>query len=444
MEFKPHQYQHKAYRYLLEKQRCALFLGLGLGKTVISLTAIADLLDGIDVEKVLIVAPLRVARNTWANEINKWNHTRHLSYRVIKGTPAQRRRQVDGGEDIHVINYEQLVWLVNHFGASWPYDMIVFDEFSKLKSHKTKRFKAIRKILKFVDRIVGLTGTPASNGLKDLWAQTFILDNGYRLGNTFSAFQNRWFITDYMGYNITPQPWADEQIHDAISDICLSMSAEDYLEIPDVSYVEVLVDMPEQAVKTYKELEKEMYLEFESGEVTAMNAAVLTNKCRQLANGALYVGGSRETWQDIHDEKIEALADIIDEADTPVLVAYSFRSDLARLQNRFEQAQALDKNPETIDRWNAGEIPVLLTHSMSAAHGLNLQAGGRHAVWFGMEWSLELYQQFNGRLHRQGQTKPVFIHHIIAKNTVDEQVLKALQEKRSVQDILLEALKEAA
>ena len=438
MKYVPHQYQQTAQDYILEKRSCALILDLGLGKTVVTSTVIAEQMDLELVTKTLIVAPKRVALHTWPTELGKWDHLQNLTFQVIQGSPGKRERMVSGNEDIHIINYENLVWLVKHFGRRWPYDLVVFDEISKMKSPGSKRFRAFRQIRPLVQNVIGLTGTPASNGLLDLWAQMWLLDGGQRLGRTFTAYKDRWFFSDHWGHTWMPRRGAEDEINERVSDIAISMSAADYLEMPDRVDVIDRVYLNDTQMADYAHLERDLYIELERGEVTAVNAAVLTGKCRQFTAGALYHDG-QESWEEVHQEKLDALEDVIDAADGPVLVAYEFRSDLARLQQRFPQGRTIDG--DAIDSWNRGEIPILFAHPASAGHGLNLQDGGHRIVWFSLPWSLELYQQFNGRLHRQGQTKPVTVHHLVADDTIDVVVLDALQHKRSVQDALLDAIK---
>lgn len=437
--FTPHPYQRRAKQHVLDMPCSALWMEMGLGKTPTTLSAIETLLDRLEVRRVLIVAPKRVALNTWPEEIAKWGFRVRLQ--TINGTPAQRIKQLDADADAWTINYELIPWLVEHYGNGkhWPFDMLVIDEASKVKHHQTSRVKALRKVRKHISRVVELTGTPAPNGLIDLWAQIYLLDAGERLFKTLGRYRERWFDADYLGYHYTPRRDADTEIHQRLADICLTLRAEDYLSIPDANPVNVYVDLPASARKVYRALEREMFIELEQSEITAVNAAALTNKCRQIANGAIIHDDKH--WEVLHAAKIDALRDIADEAQgEPILVAYAYKSDRERLLQAFPHAQTIDDGG-TIDRWNKGQVPMLIAQPASAGHGLNLQYGGRMIVWFGLDWSLELYQQFNARLHRQGQTKPVFIYHIIAKDTVDRLILERLQTKRAAQDILLDALK---
>lgn len=435
-----HPYQQAAVQHILDTPKCALWMEMGLGKTVATLTAIEALLDSVDVARVLVVAPLRVARSTWPAEIAKWGL--RIRHRVITGTAAQRRAAAEADAEVHLINYENLAWLVEQYGRSWPWDMVVLDEASKMKNRASLRWKALAKVQGQISRLVELTGTPAPNGLIDLWAPICLLDRGERLGRSLTRFRERWFDADYFGYHYTPKPGADAEIHAAVADLVLTLRAEDYLALPDYVPVLVPVTLPGPARDLYTRLEKDMFVALAEGEVTAVSAAALSNKCRQVANGHLYTDGGNGAWEPVHDAKLQALADLIGEIQgAPLLVAHSYQSDLARLRAAFPQARVLDENPQTIDQWNAGQIPLLLAHPASAGYGLNLQAGGHLICWFGLDWSLELYQQFCARLHRQGQTKPCFIYHLIAADTVDELVLERLRSKRDVQDILLDALK---
>jgi SNF2 family DNA or RNA helicase len=437
-----HDYQNKAVEFIKDQERCALFLDMGLGKTTSSLTAIVDLKDQMAVDKVLIIAPLRVARSVWAQEAEKWKHLEHLKVSVCLGTVRQRRAALARDADIYVINRENVLWLQELYGAKWPFDCVVVDESSSFKNPSSKRFKALRKTLPYTNFMVLLTGTPSPNGLMDLWSQMYLVDFGERLGRTVTGYRQRFFDQDYMGYRYTPREGSEEKIHDLISDKIVSMSAEDYLELPDRIDLRVPVEIPPTAMKIYKELETTMLAEFAGGEeVEAIAAAALANKLMQCANGAAY-HDEHKNWAELHKEKLDALADIVeDNPDENILVAYNYKFDLERLQQRFPDAVVLDNEDSTIDRWNNGEIKMLLAHPQSAGHGINLQRGGSMSVWFGLNWSLELYQQFNARLHRQGQTKPVRIIHLVAKGTIDERVLTVLGDKDASQSSLLDALK---
>ena len=436
-----HGYQERSIDFIKSTPSCALWAEMGLGKTISVLTALSDMFDTFEIGRVLIIAPLRVAKHTWPTEIEAWDHVSHLSYSVLCGTRQQRLNALERDTNIHIINRDNVVWLVGHYGKKWPYDTVVIDESSSFKSSRAKRFKALKKTLPKIERVVELTGTPASNGLLDLWSQTFLIDAGERLGRTFTGFRNAYFESDYMGYNYTPRHDSAEKIYDKLQDVCLTLSAEDYLEMPDRIDNIIRLQMPRNSRAQYRYLEREFLLELEQDTVVVANAAVLTNKLLQFSNGALYTD-EEGSYEQVHDAKLDALDEIVQEAaGQPVLVAYNFKSDLARIQARFSQAEILGNSSDTIDRWNAGEIQMLCAHPASAGHGLNLQHGGNILVWFGLNWSLELYQQFNARLHRQGQTKPVFVHHLAVTDSVDMTVLEALQSKHSTQKALLDALK---
>lgn len=436
-----HEYQNKAVSYIKRLKRCALFLDLGMGKTTSTLTAVSDLLDGFMVNKVLVIAPLRVANGVWAQESQKWSHLKHLTTNVCTGTERQRIAALSSQSDVYTINRENVPWLVKHFGKKWPFDCVVIDESSSFKNASSQRFKALKKILPETEYMVLLTGTPSPNGLLDLWSQIYLLDFGASLGRTMGAYKQRFFESDYMGYKFTPRVGSDEKIRSLINDFCLSMAAQDYLELPERININVEVELDSKSRKFYEQFEKELLAELDNGEVVeAVNAAVLANKLLQVSNGFTYTD-DKQNWQLLHKNKIEALKELVEQNDEPMLVAYNYKIDLERIVEVFPDAVVLDSSPETIARWDRGEIKMLLAHPASAGHGLNLQAGGSLCVWFGLNWSLELYQQFNARLHRQGQTKPVRIVHIVAKGCIDERVLKVLNNKDVVQSKLLNALK---
>lgn len=439
-----HNYQNRAVRFILDNPSCALWMSMGLGKTAVCLTAIHELMrDQFTIDQTLIIAPLRPCQHTWPVEIKKWDHTRHLSHAFIGGSKQNRLNNVEGSEDIHIINRENVTWLVNYWieKKRWPYSMIVIDEASSFKSPSSKRFKALKKVIGKTKKVIELTGTPASNSYLDIWSQIYLLDKGKRLGRTFTNYKSNYFSSDYMGYTWEILPGAEKQIQDKIGDLILSMKAEDYIELPDQIKNTISVDIPPIARKQYKEMEKHLLLELENETVEALNAAVLTNKLLQITNGAIYLPDKPDAWEEIHTQKIDALEEIINEhPGQPVLVAYNFKSDLARIKNKFPHAIDI-KEDGAIERWNKKEINLLLAHPASAGHGLNLQTGGNIIVWFGLNWSLELYDQFNARLHRQGQTEPVMIHHILAKDTIDETVFEVLQKKSLNQKTLLNAIK---
>jgi hypothetical protein len=432
-----HEYQRRAVQHILDHPACALWLDLGLGKTISTLTAIADLIDSCVVERVLVIAPLRVARTVWAQEMRAWAHTRHLRASLVLGSSEARSKALRAPADIYVINRENIPWLVERYGTRWPYDCVVIDEASSFKSSKALRWRALRKVRKYIDRIIQLTATPASNGLEDLWAQVYLLDGGERLGRTKTGYLQRWFDPDYWGKKYTPRPGADEAIRQQLTDIVLSMQASDYLNMPERVDVRIPVTLPPPAQAQYEELKRTLLLTLADDVVNAANAAVLGGKLMQLCNGAVYAESDTTI---LHDAKLDALADLREDSTEPMLVAYTYRHDLARLRERFPDAVAIT-DPGAIDRWNRGEIGMLLAHPASAGHGLNLQHGGSLLVWFGLTWSLELYQQFNGRLHRQGQTRPVRVVHLVADGCIDERVLDALSAKQDVQQSLVEGLK---
>ena len=444
---KLHDYQEYAVKFIEEHKIAALLLDMGLGKTITTLTAINNLIyDLFEVRKVLIIAPLRVARDTWSAEVQKWDHLKHLRYSVAVGTAEERIAALKADADIYVINRENVDWLVSN--TTFDYDMIVIDELSSFKNHQSKRFKALMKVRPKVKRIVGLTGTPASNGLMDLFAEFCLLDMGQRLGRFIGQYRNEYFKPDkqngYIVYSYKPLPDAEERIYEKISDITVSMKAIDHLKMPELISNEYMVKMLEAEKEKYKELKDELILEVQDTEITAANAAALSNKLCQMSNGAIYDDSGEII--PIHSRKLDALEDIIESANgKPILVAYWFKHDLKRIKERLYKLHipfsTMDKS-DSIQKWNNGELPVALIHPASAGHGLNLQSGGNYLVWFGLTWSLELYQQTNARLYRQGQkSATVVIQHIITKGTVDEKILKALTEKDKTQTALMSAVK---
>lgn len=411
------------------------------------MTALDQLLWLGEVNKVLVIAPLRVAEDTWSTEVEKWDHLSHLKISKILGKEKDRIMAISRQADIYVINRENVEWLVALLFNKWPFDMVVIDELSSFKSSKSKRFRALKKVRPYFKRIVGLTGTPAPNSLIDLWPQLYLLDGGQRLGKTITGFKEQYFKPDKMNghivYSYKLREGAEEAIHNKISDLCISMMAKDYLDIPERIDNIININLPTKAKDMYKALEKDLVVALEEKDIVASNAAVLANKLLQITNGAIYA--EDKSVIEVHDEKIKALLDIIESANgKPVLVFYNFKHDCARILAQLAKSKlksvVLDGSDD-IKKWNAGKIPILLTHPASAGHGLNLQYGGNIIVWFGLTWSLELYQQANARLHRQGQTETVIIHHLIAKGTVDEDVMKALANKEVNQSILLEAVK---
>lgn len=444
MKYNPHDYQRYAAEFIITHPISALLLDMGLGKTSITLTAINDLLfDSFEVHKVLVVAPLRVARDTWSAEIEKWEHLKNLRYSVVIGTAQERISALSTPADIYIINRENIQWLVEESGLPFDFDMAVIDELSSFKNHQSKRFRAFMKSRPKLKRIVGLTGTPAGNGLMDLFAEFKLLDMGERLGRLIGQYRNTYFQPDKRNgmviYSYKPLPNAERQIYDKISDITISMKAADHLKMPKLISAEYTVRISEKEKEKYDRLKKDLILSTEDNEVTAANAASLSNKLSQMANGAVY--SDDESVIQIHDRKLDALEDIIESMNgKPLLVAYWFKHDLERIRKRFEIREI--KSSRDISEWNSGKIPVALIHPASAGHGLNLQSGGSTLVWFGLTWSLELYQQTNARLWRQGQTADtVVIQHIIAKGTIDEQIMKALKTKDTTQAALIAAVK---
>lgn len=442
MKFVSHDYQKYAIDYIKTHPVTALFLDMGLGKTVTTLTAIRDLMyDSFEIKHVLVVAPLRVARDTWPEEIQKWDHLKILTCSVVVGSVSERRRALQQGADIYIVNRENLAWLYQN--SCLDFDMVVLDELPSFKNHQSKRFRAMKALRPRVKRIVGLTGTPSGNGLMDLWAEFRILDMGKRLGRYISQYRNLYFQPDKRNgmvvYSYKPLQGAEEAIYHQIADITVSMKATDYLKMPELVSVAKEVSLSEKEKERYDELKKSLVLELPGGEVTAANAASLTLKLSQMANGAIYTDDKDVVT--IHDRKLDALEDLVESANgKPVLVAYWFKHDKDRIRKRME-ARELKESQDFAD-WNEGKIPVALIHPASAGHGLNLQQGGSILVWFGLTWSMELYQQTNARLWRQGQTdKTVIIQHIVAKSTIDERILKVLEHKDGTQSALTEAVK---
>lgn len=437
-----HPYQNRAVEFIQSERRAFLTLDMGLGKSAITLTAVSDMLDSFSASKVLVIGPLRVANSVWKQEAKLWEHLRHLDIRVCTGNAQTRLKALHFDSEITVINRENVPWLVTQMGKSWPYDTVVIDESSSFKSASTKRFKALKKVLSKVRNIVLLTGTPSPNGLLDLWSQVYLIDQGESLGRTMSAYKDRFFFGDYMGYKYSLKEGSEAAIHDLMRPYTLSMAASDYLQLPDRIDIEECVELDVPTLKRYKEFEKNLFLELDDEhEIEALNAATLANKLLQYANGAVYTD-DMANWMNVHEAKLDRLEELVDENESEtILVAYNFKSDLQRLKQRFPYAEVLGKDPETIERWNNGQIRMLLAHPQSAGHGLNLQKGGSWIVWFSLTWSLEYYLQFNGRLHRQGQGKPVRITHLIAQGTIDRRVLNVLGAKGVTQASLLDALK---
>lgn len=441
MKYNPHNYQEYAKDFILANPVCCLMLDMGLGKTIITLTALWLLaLDYFDIGKILVIAPKRVAEDTWPKELSKWEHLIGLSYSLVLGSQKQRKDALSKKAFVYIINRENVTWLVeNH---SWDFDTVVIDELSSFKSNKAQRFKALKKVRPKIQRVIGLTGTPTPNSLLDLWPQMYLLDVGERLGRFIGGYRDRFFKPDKRNreiiYSYKPRDGAEEKIYELISDICISMKAVDFLKMPEKISNRIEVSMDQKERKLYDSFQRDMCVKLGDEELDAINAAGLSNKLLQMANGAVY--GEEEKVLSIHDRKIDALEDLIEAANgNPLLVAYWYKHDLARIRERFD-IRTID-TAKDIDDWNAGEIPVALIHPASAGHGLNLQEGGSTIVWFGLTWSLELYQQLNARLWRQGQKKTVVIQHILTKGTHDEDVMKALETKDYRQLALIDAVK---
>lgn len=443
MKYYPHDYQTYATNFILENSIAAIFLEMGLGKSVITLTAILDLcLDSFEVGKVLVIAPLRVARDTWPAEINKWEHLKDLDFAVAIGTEKERLSALKTPASVYLINRENVDWLINKSGLPFDYDMVVIDELSSFKSHTAKRFKSLLKVRPKIKRIVGLTGTPSSNGLMDLWAEFRILDMGKRLGRYISHYRSAFFQPDkrnqHMIFSYKPLFGAEKEIYELISDITISMKSVDFLQMPKCLINEVPVSLTINEHLIYDGFRKEMVIELANEEIDAVNAAVLSSKLLQMSNGAVYDEDKKVHF--IHNRKLDALEDLIEGANgKPVLIAYWYKHDLERIKERFTVREI--KTSKDIKEWNHGEIPVAVIHPASAGHGLNLQSGGSTIIWFSLTWSLELYQQTNARLWRQGQNETVVIHHIITKGTIDEDVMKALKRKEKTQEDLIDAVK---
>lgn len=444
MKYSPHNYQTYATDFIVGHPEAAVFLDMGLGKSVITLTALLDLcLDRFEIAKVLVIAPLRVARDTWTAELQKWDHLKCFTYATVIGSVSEREAALRKKAHIYLINRENVSWLVEESGFPFDFDMIVIDELSSFKSYQSKRFRSLLRVRPTVKRIVGLTGTPAGNGLTDLWAEFRILDLGKRLGRFITHYRNRYFLPDKRNgmtvYSYKPLPGAEDAIYRQISDITVSMKAVDHLDMPECIFNDVTVSLSEEERQKYDTLRNNLILSLGEDEIDASNASSLSNKLSQMANGAVY--GEDKTVHRIHDRKLDALEDLIEAANgKPVLVAYWYRHDLERIRTRFCVREI--RTPTDISDWNAGKIPVAVIHPASAGHGLNLQAGGSTLIWFGLTWSLELYLQTNARLWRQGQTaKTVVIHRIVAEGTVDELMLKALDRKERSQNSLIDAVR---
>ena len=438
-------HQQAGVEWIIDRPACGLFWGMGSGKTLTALTAVNQLLYG-DMEDgpVLVIAPKRVAENTWSKECEKWPHLQHLQVSKIMGTQAERVKALNTAADLYVINRENVVWLVEYLDGRWPFPIVIIDELSSFKSAQAKRWKALRRVRGRIRRLIGLTGTPRPNGLEDLWPEVYLLDQGERLGRTLTAFRSRFLLPAKMNghivYEYKPREGAEQEVYDRLSDVCMSIKKEDVIDLPGQIYEDVEIIPPADLLKKYKRFEKDKVLECldEDGEIVAGTAAALTNKLLQYANGAIYDMEGKV--HEIHTVKLDALEELIEEAGgDPVLLLYAYKHDAERIRKRIK-CRELDR-PKDIDDWNAGKIPVAIAHPASIGHGLNLQQGGHITVWYGMPWSLELYQQANERLNRPGQTQVCRVYHLILKGTHDERVLQSLKNKDAGQDAALEALK---
>lgn len=455
MKFTPYDYQRYCITRILQQPRLALFLDMGLGKTVVTLTAVNDLrYNRFLIRRCLVIAPKKVAEDTWTREQAKWEHLHLLKIVPVLGSKNKRIRALNSPGDVYVINRDNVSWLVDYYRNDWPFDMVVIDELSSFKSSKAKRFKSLKSVQPHIARMVGLTGTPSPNGLMDLWAQMYLLDKGERLGKTLTWYRNNYFIPASRNattiFSYEPLPGAMEAIQEKIKDICVSLRAKDYLKLPEKIMNVRYVKLDSKAQKAYDTLEKQRILEMQEEVIDAGSAGVLTGKLLQIANGAVYVTqeqGCREQKEfiEVHDNKIEAFLELIEaEEGKHMLVFYAFQHDLIRIKKALGKKKLIVKelkNTEDIAAWNAGEVDILLAHPASAAYGLNLQDGGNVVIWFGLTWSLELYQQANARLYRQGQKMPVYIHHLVVSGSADEDVIKALEQKDDCQAALLESMK---
>lgn len=457
MEYQPHKYQNLIISHILKNKRCAVWAGMGLGKTSSTLSALEMLFLAGESPPALVIAPLRVANYVWTNEALKWNHLRGIKMVSITGTLQERQSALRKKFDIYTINYEQLPWLIDELGTKWPFKTVIADEATRLKSFRLKqggvRARALARVAHTrIKRFIQLTGTPAPNGLIDLWGQMWMLDRGERLGSTMTAYKERWFRPTYDGFGVEPLPHAQDQIQERLRDICLTINAEDYFDLEKPIVSNIGVDLPLKALAQYEELESQLVLEIENHTITASNAAVKTLKLLQIANGAVYSDPSvdddgnpkAKEWKIVHDAKLDALESIVEETGAPLLVAYNFKSDLVRILKRFKKAEVLE-GQDSIDRWNAGKIPMLLAHPASAGHGLSLQDGGNVIVFFSQDWNLENRLQMIERIgpvrqKQAGHNRSVFIYNILANDTVDKAVLERVASKKSVQETLLNSL----
>ena len=443
MRYVAHNYQNYAKNFILAHKVSALFLDCGLGKTITTLTAINELMyDSFEISKVLIIAPLRVAQSTWKEEIEKWDHLNFLRYSIAVGDEKERLKALKQNSDIYIINRENVDWLVTKSGIDFNFNMLIIDELSSFKSHTSKRFKSLLKIRPYFERVIGLTGTPSSNGLMDLWAEFRVLDLGERLGRYITHYRNEFFLPDKRNgaiiFSYKPQPNAEERIYRRLADMTISMKSTEYLKMPELILNELEINLDEEDQIKYKKFKKEMVMTIQEKEIDAINAASLSNKLIQLANGSIY--DEDKKFYEVHNKKLDKLEEIIESANgKPVLVAYWFKADKERIEKRFKVREI--KTADDIKQWNKGMIDLALIHPASAGHGLNLQSGGSTLVWFSLTWSLELYQQTNARLYRQGQKDTVVIHHLITKNTIDEDIIKSLKRKDKTQEALMKAVK---
>lgn len=448
MIFKPHDYQRYCINRLISEPVLGLFLDMGLGKTVITLTAVNDLrYNRFLISKVLVIAPKKVAEDTWIREAGKWDHLKLLRIVPVLGSQTKRIRALNTPGDVYVLSRDNVQWLVEYYRNSWPFDTVIVDELSSFKNHQAKRFKKLNLVRGHISRMIGLTGTPAPNGLIDLWAQVYLLDRGERLGRTITQYRNDYFAPGSRNRNTIfsyePLPGADNLIRERIQDICISLSAKDYLTLPERMDNVIYVKLDAKARKAYAEMEKNLLLEVDEETIDAGTAAVLSNKLLQICNGAVYNEDRQPI--EIHDNKMETFKELIEAAQgKPILVFYNFQHDRDRIKKALAKSRLRIgelKSPETIDQWNGRQLDLLLAHPVSAAYGLNLQAGGNIIVWFGLNWSLELYQQANARLHRQGQKEQVIVHHLVVEDSRDQDVMSVLGDKQATQDSLLESLK---
>lgn len=449
-EFIPHKYQLTAINHVVNVPKCGLFLDMGLGKTISTLTAIKELkYNRFQVNKVLIIAPKKVAEGTWSKEKDKWNHTKDFRVSLVLGSQQKRIKALSVNADLYIINRENIPWLVDYLRNDWYFDTVVIDESSSFKNSRSKRFKALKMVLPKINRLIELTGTPSPNGVEDLWAQIYLLDQGTRLEKYITHFRAKYMEpnkrnrSQIFDYKIKDGVY--DSIINKISDICISMKSEDYLELPDLSYNEIPVILNDKARRDYDKMERDFVLELEGAEdeITAVNAAALSNKLLQISNGAVY--DSTGIYTEVHDAKIEAFLELVERLQgKSLLVFYNFQHDRDRIKRALEKSDLVVKELKTTqdeDDWNAGKIDILLTHPASAAYGLNLQEGGNHVCWFGLSWNLEHYQQANKRLHRQGQKEKVIIHHLVTQGTRDEDVMRALDNKAGVQEEIMQSLK---